>query len=183
MKEAHPVFNVVFDQHATRISFNEFWRRASELIGQQEHRFFVTQVDDGNLSDRPNVIRQCNLLIKNARGLVLTRHTLQINSTPCTAWLGSCHRRTWSGCFGAHPPAAGRPIPRRSIRQTNHHGRYLLALGGRWATGHRRPWTVDTNYRLGEPAVARLGVRGLRCAACEEARESIGGYDNAAKLL
>ena len=102
MKEAHPVFNVVFDQHATRISFNEFWRRASELIGQQEHRFFVTQVDDGNLSDRPNVIRQCNLLIKNARGLVLTRHTLldKFDAMHCVAWI-SVHSTNLNYADGA----------------------------------------------------------------------------------
>ena len=53
VEEVDAVRDGVFDDHALGVAADELEGRALQLIGQQQRRLLVTQIGDGDLTDRP----------------------------------------------------------------------------------------------------------------------------------
>ena len=85
VEETHAVLDVVFDQHPLGITSDELCGRASKLVGQEQRRFFMAQIGDGDLPDRPLVVRQGHLFVQDPRRLVDSRHAVQRDLPPGAA--------------------------------------------------------------------------------------------------
>ena len=67
MEEAHRVAEAVFDEHAVSIAGNQLGGSGS-LIGQENGRFFMAEVDDADLPQRALVTGQRDAFVEVAKG-------------------------------------------------------------------------------------------------------------------
>src|SRR5271157_1728765 len=89
MEKIHSVLNAVFNYHSPRVAANEFGSRGLELICQKQRRFFVAQVDNGQLANWPCIARQDDLAIQDSWCPESAGDSLQFNASPCRDWLFS----------------------------------------------------------------------------------------------
>src|SRR5271157_3280816 len=89
MEKIHSVLNAVFNYHAPCVAANEFGSRGLELICQKQRRFFVAQVDNGQLANWSRIARQGDLAIQDSWRPESTGDGLQLNASPGGGWLFS----------------------------------------------------------------------------------------------
>lgn len=70
MEEINVVLDAVFDNHPLCIPADEFGWRGAELIGEQQCRFFMAQIGNGQLADRTVVFGKGDLAVENPGGAV-----------------------------------------------------------------------------------------------------------------
>ena len=75
VEEIDPVLDVVLDQHPLGVTTDEVGSRPAELVRQQQGRFLMPQLGDGQLTERAVVAVQRYLAIQNA-GVLYARETL-----------------------------------------------------------------------------------------------------------
>jgi len=66
MEKIHSVLNAVFNYHAPCVAANEFGRRGLKLVRQEQCRFFVAQVDNGQLANWSFVAGQADIAIQDS---------------------------------------------------------------------------------------------------------------------
>ena len=79
VEEIDAVGDVVLDQHPLGVTSNELRRRSAPLIGQQQRRFLMPQVEDRQLADRPFVTVQGDFAVEDPRRLVLAGAPFQFD--------------------------------------------------------------------------------------------------------
>ena len=82
VEEVDPVLDVVLDQHPLGVAADQVGRRAGQLVGQQQRRFLVPQVGDGQLAERAVVVLQRDPLVQDARRPVGAGDALQLDPSP-----------------------------------------------------------------------------------------------------
>ena len=82
MEEVDPVLDVVLDQHPLGIAADQVARRAVQLIGQQQGRFLMAQISDGQLAERTIVAVELDPAIQHSRRSVGARDAFEFDPSP-----------------------------------------------------------------------------------------------------
>ena len=82
MEEVDAIGDVVFNEHSLGVAADERGGGYSQLVGEDQGRFFMAQVGNGQLPDGSLVVIHVNPLVKDSRGSVDTSQSLQFNAPP-----------------------------------------------------------------------------------------------------
>ena len=82
VEEVNAVGDAVFNEHALGVAADHTGRGPAQLVGQQEGGVLMTEIGDGELTDRTFIIIQGDPLIENPGRTVLSGDVFQCDAAP-----------------------------------------------------------------------------------------------------
>ena len=110
VEEVDAVGDVVLDEHPLGITPNEFGGRPGPLVGQQQRRLLVAQVEDRQLPQGTFVAGERDFAVQDSRGFVKSGDVFQFDASPGRRWRGGDFLKQF-----ATPPPKGDEVDMLAI--------------------------------------------------------------------